>query len=497
MGTRDDQQTGRRRDFLKYAGGAAVTSTLAGCASYAWTPYGNTGGSVRRGGDVGPGEDVPVDKFEGETFKLGILAAGLDTTFGAGTYNSAKLAIDQINSGEWWLGQELGMKGILGAEVQPVHGNTQLQVARTKRQYNRLTRAEGCVATFGAAQAVPILRPMASTEKLHLATIPANPMPNELVSKSISVTGTDPAEEYEKYKYFFRPGPINTVALGKSFIEFFDLYADQLGWDSIAFLNESGVEDETFMEFVPPRARELGLDVPVAKVTSQSLTNWTPIYDELEANDVDAAIVVQLVTGAASVNQWASQQRDFEMGGIHIRAQLPTFWDDTAGNCEALFTMNAVTPQTTNTNLTQTFMNQYKETFPNSPGQGVPFYAGPITYDAVRMFSQAVVETGFHPVDQSDQLVNYMEDPSEFTYLNGTIFPAFGFRPPENRFAHDPIFDCMTQCEGELTDDDPHGPAGVPVWQQWQEGPNGSGIMESFAPEANKSADYILPPWLR
>lgn len=489
----------RRRDFLKYSGTALATSGLAGCASYSWTPYGNTGGSG--GGQATPVadvEDVDTEKFEGETFKLGILAAGKDLAFGSGVINSAKLAIEEINEGNWWLGEALDMEGLLGAELEMVHGNTKLQARQTERQYNRLTRQEDCVATFGGALPRPILRPMAAVERLHFATIPADPLPNELVSKEVSGTGnTDPEEEYEKYKYFFRPGPINTPALGESFIEFFELYAEDLGWDRIAFLVENGVEDERFMEFVPPRAKEAGLEVPIAQVTSESLTNWTPIYDEVEQANCDAAIVVQLLSGASSVNQWASQERPFALGGIHIRAQLPTFWDETAGKAESVFTMNAVTPQTTNTPRTQEFMGKYKERFSDAVDNGVPFYAGPITYDGIRQFSQAIVETGAHPVENATTLVEHLENPEEFTYLNGVIFPAFGYRPPTDRYAHDPIFDCMIQCEGEIDDKDPYGPTGVPVFQQWQEGEDGEGVMEAFAPGPNKTADYIEPPWMQ
>jgi len=89
-------------------------------------------------------------------------------------------------------------------------------------------------------------------------------------------------------------------------------------------------------------------------------------------------------------------------------------------------------------------------------------------------------------------LIPYLEEELHFT--DGTIMndpPGFRFQGADARYAHDPVFTCIAEdtCGEEAT--------GVPLFQQWQEGPDGGGRMEVFAPEVNRTADYVKPPWLR
>jgi len=486
---------GKRRQFLKAAGAGAAAAGMSGCLTL-----------IQEGGGDDPGpelDDESANKFEGETFTLGMLAPQRRITFGSSHYNAMELALEEINNGDWWI----GTKGVRGAELDFKYKNTKLQARRTRQGHQELVKQNNAIATFGAAQIRSIMRPMADAEIIHQTTIPADTLPSQLVSKKVSPVGGDPEAEYEKYKYFFRTGPINNVDLSNNFEEYIKLNAEANGWERVAFLVENGVEEELFMENVPPRI-EKHVEVPIAKVTSGSLTNWTPVYDEVEAENCDAAIQVVLLTSTASVNQWADQERPFALGGINIKAQVPGFWDDTAGKCEGNFTMTAVTPQTTNTPLTQKMIQEYGERWPDGPGQGAPNYSGMLLYDAVRQLAEAIHLTGANPAKSPQQIIDFYEGSHEavrdqpggtdfYNYVHGTVIPAHGFRGPDNRYAHDAIFDCMTECEGELRDNDPHGPTGVPIWQQWQTDDNGGPVMEGIAPKANASAEYEDPPWMR
>ena len=464
----------RRRDVLKYTGAGLATTSLAGCMSYVDSGDGGDGPAV--------GTGTAPDKFKDTTFKVGLLTAPPNTAFGKAMINSAKMAAEEVSG-----------KGVLGGKVEIIPKNTQLQSARAKRGYQELIREDKVDMTLGTLSGSSlraILKPMADAEVIHSTTAAPDPLAAELVSKKVSPIGGDPKAEYEKYKYHFRSGPINTRDLESAFGEFMNLYSDKLGWKRAAVLVENGAGAKKSVQSIQNNAPK-GIQIPYAKVTSASTTNWTPIYDELESKNIDVAFVVQLLSGQTSVVQWASQKRPFALGGIHVRAQLPTFYKETGGAAESVFTMNAVTPQTTNTPNTQPFMNKYRKKYGT-----VPFFAGPITYDAVKQMAAAIRQKGLHPKDNVDEFINYWESP-DFVFTGGTIIPAFGFRGPNQRYAHDPIWDCMTQCKGKLEDDKPHGPTGVPVWQQWQKGKNGGGVMESFAPESNKSAEYQKPPWMR
>lgn len=454
-----------RRDVLKYATGGVATFSLAGC-------QGNPQGGSNEASKNTPGGSVEnSDKFANQPFKLGLLPIDESTPLGLGMVNSMKLAVEEINKNG----------GILGGDVEVLVKPTKLQPAKAKRGYRELTYQENVDATFGITFTIKsILQPMAQQKTLHFNTGGPLKFPAKLVSKKVSVTGADPAEEYKKYKYFFRYGPPNFGKLAETYAEFVHLYADQLGWESGAIL----IEDLSLTEGMDKqlkRQMKNDIDIPIAKRISGSTSDWTPIWDELESAGVDVAIVGFGLAGAAPVQQWARQERPFEMGGIHVRSMIPSFWNDTSGATEALFSMNAITPQATNTPRTQPFLKKYQKQF-----NSVPIYSGPLTYDAVRLYADAVRETGSR---DPETLIPYLE---KMVWKEGVLVDEFSFHGPNARFAHDPVLPCLSKktC-GEKA-------KGVPLFQQWQKNPNGKGgIQAVVAPEQNRTHEFIKPPWMR
>lgn len=202
----------------------------------------------------------------------------------------------------------------------------------------------------------------------------------------------------------------------------------------------------------------------------------------MESADVDVNLIGQALTGTAAVKQWANQSRDFEMGGIHVPSQVYEFWEEVSGACQYVFTMNAVTPQTTNTERTQPFMRRYQDRFDT-----FPVYSGPITYDAVRAYAKAmgryVLDNDMEEVPTNEEMVKALET---YKFEDGIVLPSIQFTPPEADFAHEPQWTSMKD-------------TGVPVWQQWQvdeEVTDDYGVMHSFAPEQNKTSDYTYPDWI-
>lgn len=445
-----------RRRLLRTAGGAAAVA-LAGCKSPARNA-GASGGTPTPGGSS-TSEDVPDDLFAGETIKLGLLAPLPEQhVIGKSMYYSAKQAAKVIN----------GNGGILGADVEILPANTKIQPSVTRREYTRLTRAEDVDCTFGTFRGqclMAIMGPMARTETLHMTTAAAIEKPAEMV-----------ADEYGKYKYHFRPGPLNASALAEAQLELLELRGDELGWDTAALLVENRADFDPYYATLERRAGEY-LDLPYAKRTAATLSNWTPVYDEIESVGVDVALVAQATSGTPAVKQWANQQRNFEYGGIHVWSQFTNYFESTNGSCEYVFTMNSVTPQTKNTPRTQPFMDEFYRAY-----GFYPIYAGPITYDAVRLYADAVRTLGSK--DEAD-LIPYLE---ERVWRESTVIGKQAFTGPDAAQPHEPEWTSMKQ-------------TGVPVWQQWQTttkdvGVEGPGVMESFAPEQHETAAYQKPPWV-
>jgi branched-chain amino acid transport system substrate-binding protein len=438
-----------RRRVLKYAGAAGGTVAIAGCSGNGNDGGGNDGGGS--GGDSGTGTDVRDDALAGETIKLGVFTDA----------DAARMAVDEINQNG----------GVLGAEMEVLTGSSD-SPADARNDHRRLTFEEGADATFGLffdPTLRNLMESMAEQQTLHLTTGAAGYEISQVVK-----------EDYEAYKYHFRVGPINSRQLARGQLEFLDLYADDLGWDRVGFL----IEDlSSFNPFEDEMARASeavdGIEVVYNEVLSQGLTNWTPVYDELEAENADVAMVTQALSGTAAAQQWVNQERPFEFGGIHVPAQFDEFWSEIQGTCEYIFTMNAATPQSTNTELTQPFVESYVDT-----NGSVPIYSGFIMYDAVRLYAQAIRQAG---TTDSDALVSVLEG---LTFDESVWLPQIEFQGPDEEFPHDPVWSCMERCEDA---------SNVPVWQQWQWDPEvreDRGTMHAFAPEPVASTAYQKPDWI-
>lgn len=471
-----DENDGRvdRRSVLKYGGTGALTAGLAGCQS----PENPAPGSNWRVEEEDDGGNIDEDEIDGdaplasETVKIGVLAP-MNLPLGESMWNAARMRADELN--------EEG--GILGAEVEVELGDTEVSPGTAESEHQRLIVQEDCDFTVGIFLGSALLQTMpsiANQETIHLTTGSADPRVGQLVSKSHPFGDTDEEDSYERFKYHFRVGPIHLLDLADAMLEFVENNRDELGWERAALLTENLGEFTPYAERLQERLDQV-IDVPVTDRPG-GVSDWSPLYNEIEDEDCDVAIIGMALGGTTAVNQWAQQQRDFEFGGIHVPAQAFDYWESTDGNVEHVFTMNAMTPQTENTPQTQPFVENYIDTW-----ESVPIYTGPLTYDAISVIKQAIEDTiegeDMETLPDSDTIIPYME---EGVLEEGTIFDGAQFTPADAEYAHEPQWTSMEE-------------TGVPVFQQWQLDPeirDDYGTMHAFAPPQNKTSDYTVPEWL-
>jgi branched-chain amino acid transport system substrate-binding protein len=481
----DDRPDGRgrvdRRSVLKYGGSSAAAVTLAGCQS----PQNPLPGSGIRNSDDGDedpggngngngnGDSDGEGLLAGETVRIGILAP-MSLPLGQSMWDGARLAAKQHNDNG----------GMLGADVEVKLGDTEVKPAKAASEHRRLVRQENCDFTMGiflGAALIQTFPSIASLGKVHITTASADPRAGQLVSTTNTFTQDTGEEEYEKFKYHFRAGPINLLDLADAMLEFIENQREDRGWERVAVMTENVGEFTPYHDRLVASLSEI-LEVPIVKRVG-GVSDWSPIYNNIEGEDCDLALVGLALIGTSAVNQWANQERDFEFGGIHVPSQSFGYWESTAGNTEYVYTMNAMTPQTSNTDLTQPFVEAYMDEFDR-----VPIYSGAITYDAVTLTEQTLRKTmeeeGIEgEIPEADTMIPYMEDN---TYTGSTIMSEFQFTPEDANYAHEPNWTSIEE-------------TGVPVFQQWQMDPEvreDYGTMHSFYPDENKTADYAVPHWM-
>ena len=471
----DRRDNGRvdRRSLLKYGGSGAVAAGLAGCQS-PQNPY--PGSGIRAdGNEESESESSDLEEpLSGETVRIGVLAP-LDLPLGRSMGDGARLAAKQL--------RENG--GIKGADVEVVVGDTKAEPAEAASQHKRLVNQENCDLTMGiflgSALISTLDKSIAPLETIHITTASADPRAGRVVSKTNTFTSNTGEEEYEQFKYHFRAGPINLFDLADAMLEFVENKKDDLGWERVAVLTENPQEFTPYHDKLVESLDEI-VDVPIVQRVG-GVADWSPFYNNIEDENCDVALVGLALIGNSAVNQWADQRRDFEFGGIHVPSQSYSFWGSTDGNARHVFTMNAMTPQTNNTELTQPFVEAYNEEFDD-----VPIYSGAITYDAVNIVEQAITraveDEGVEgEIPGPETLIPILE---EGTFGGSTILDEFQFTPPDAEYAHEPQWTSIEE-------------TGVPVFQQWQFDPEVAedyGTMHSFHPEENKTADYTVPEWI-
>jgi len=374
-----------------------------------------------------------------------------DAPFGDSIFKAVNLAADQMN--------EDG--GIAGADVEIITKDTMDDPGTARQGYQELTTGENVDATvgiFGSEQLLALMPNIAQQQTVHLTAGAATPEAPAQV-----------ASDYDRFKYWFRVGPVNSTFLGESMITFARDRFDQLGWETIGLLVEDykwtepvqGVLDERFTD-------EVDVEVVYDERIAEGTEDFTPIFDQLEEAGVDGAYVAMAHIGTPQLVQWAQQQRPFGYGGIHVPTQLPSFFEATQGAAISTFSQTTATPTSEVTGKTIPFAEAYFEA-----NDGYPVYNGYSAYDAMYMYKEAVESAG---TTDSDAVVSELEGMS-YTGTSGQI-EFFG---QDEEFPHDVRYG-PEYAEG--------------IYFQWQTDDEGNGVQEVIWPDDLATSEYQPAPWL-
>ena len=418
-----------RRSFLKATGAGSAAVALAGCTE---TITGGGGG-------------IP------ETIKIGAMGPA-DASFGASILNSAKLAAEEMNA----------ENGIAGADVEVITKDTMDSPSTARTGYQELTNSDnvhGTVGIFGSEQLLALMPEIASAQIPHLTAGAATPKAPQQV-----------ADDYETNKYWFRVGPVNSVFLGESMVQFAEDRFEQMGWEKIAVIAEDFEWTQPITDGIKSKLEDrVGVEVTEVRRIASGTQDFTPIYDQLEADEVDGAFTALAHIGVNALVQWAKQQRPFGFGGIHVPTQLPSFYDATSGAAIATFSQTTATPTSEVTEKTIPYAEAYNDAYDK-----YPVYSGYSAYDAMYMLKNAIEAT--ESVDGAE-LVSELEGMS-YTGTGGQI-EFFG---PDGRFPHDVKF----------------GPdLSQGVYFQWQADSDGNGVQEVIWPDSLTTSEYVPAPWNR
>jgi branched-chain amino acid transport system substrate-binding protein len=168
---------------------------------------------------------------------------------------------------------------------------------------------------------------------------------------------------------------------------------------------------------------KIGLKVLDHIRMSPDTTDFTPIFNKIEASKPDVIITGISHVGVQPTVQWKSQQVPIPMLGIASQATNSTFWKDTNGATEGVLYQSVSGPGVAVTSKSVPFADAFQKKFGNFPS-----YAGYTAYDEVYMIADAVRRAGSTDPDK-------MVEALEKTDWEGTI-GRIQFYGKEDQFTH-------------------------------------------------------------
>jgi branched-chain amino acid transport system substrate-binding protein len=325
-----------------------------------------------------------------DPIKIGVIAEA-QAIAGASIPQAAQMAADEINANG----------GVNGRKIEIVTYDNHSSSADSVRAFQRAVNEDkvNIVIASYISEVVLALEPWASRLKTPFITPGA--ASNE-ISKSVHA-------DYEKNKYTFH-GYLTSAALALSVCDAAkELLVDQKHMKSAVIMSEDAAWttplDVGYEECLP----KIGLKVLDHIRFSPDTTDFTPIFNKIEAAKPDVIITGISHVGVQPTVQWKNQEVPIPMFGISSQATNSTFGKDTNDAANGVLYQGVSGPGVAVTPKSIPFAEGFKTKFGNYPS-----YAGYTSYDEVYYIADAVKRAGS---TDADKLVDALEK----TDWEGTI----------------------------------------------------------------------------
>jgi branched-chain amino acid transport system substrate-binding protein len=322
--------------------------------------------------------------------KIGVITEA-SAILGKSISDGAQLAVDDLNA----------KGGILGRKVELVVYDDHSSAADAVRAYQRAVQQDhvsAVVATF-ISEVYLALEPWSA--RLKMPTITAAAASN-LITKQVH-------DDYDKFKYVFEgwlPAPILAEAVCDSSK---DTFVKMLHMKSAAIMSEDADWTSPLDAAEEDCLPKAGLKVTDHIRFNPDTTDFTPIFNKVEANHPDLMITGMAHVGVQPTVQWHDQHVPIPMGGNSGQATNPTFWKTTNGAADGVVTQSGTVEGLAMTSRTLPVADE----FIKATGK-FPAFTGFTAYDGVMAFAQAMERA---KSTDPDKVVAEMEK----TNMEGTL----------------------------------------------------------------------------
>ncbi len=339
-----------------------------------------------------------------DPIKIGIISEN-SAISGIAIPNAAAIAVEEINA----------KGGIDGRMLELVAYDDHNSAADAVRAFQRLASQDKVAAVIASytSEVALALEPWSGRLKLPFITPGAA---SDEIGKRIHA-------DYEHLKYSFH-GYLASAFLAQSVCDAAkDLLVDQLHMKTAVIFSEDAAWTTPLDAGYKACLPKIGIEVVDHIRVNPDTTDFTPIYNRIEAKKPDVMITGISHVGVQPTVQWANQQVPIPMFGISSQATSSTFWKDTNGQTEGVILQLVASDSVATTPKTLPFAAAYAKKYGISPA-----YTGYTTYDHVYVIADAIRRAGG---TDPDKLVTALEA----TDWQGTI-GRIRFSDKDAAFSH-------------------------------------------------------------
>lgn len=314
--------------------------------------------------------------------KIGVIAEA-QAVAGSSIPQAAQLAADEINAAG----------GVNGQKIEIVTYDNHSSAAESVRAFQRAANEDHVNAVIASyiSEVVLALEPWAGRLKTVMVTPGAA---SDVITQNIK-------KNYDQMKYTFHGYLTSTSIADQVCAAAKDLLVADLHMKSVVVMSEDAAWttplDAEYLKCLP----EAGLKVLDHIRLSPDTTDFTPIFNKVEAQKPDAIVTGISHVGVQPTVQWKQQEVPIPMFGISSQATNSSFWNDTNGAVNGVLFQAVSGPDVAVTPKALPFVKAFNAKFGNFPS-----YAGYTSYDEVYYIVDAIKRAGS---TDPDKLVTALE----------------------------------------------------------------------------------------
>jgi branched-chain amino acid transport system substrate-binding protein len=317
-----------------------------------------------------------------EPIRIGVIAEASSIS-GSAIPRGAQIAADEINAAG----------GVEGRRIEIIAYDDHNASADAVRAFQRAVSQDHVVAVIASyiSEVVLALEPWSARLKTLLITPGAA---SDEISRHIH-------EDYERNKYTFH-GYLPSTFIADSICDAAkQMLVEQRHMKTAVVMSEDAAWtrplDAEYLKCLP----KIGLQVLDHVRVSPDTTDFTPIYNQIEAKKPDVIISGIAHVGVQPTVQWHDQQVPIVLFGASSQATSSTFWKDTNGAAEGVIYQSVTAPDAAVTPKSIPFTQAFEKRYGITPS-----YCGYTANDDVHMLAEAIHRAGS---TDPDKLVAAME----------------------------------------------------------------------------------------